>query len=153
MTKPNFGTFRGWDIKWNRWVPGGYASNYGHRGVEIAYWIIQVNDYPLDTQNVGKFRIDPQSLSMFTGLYDKHDDPIFGSIPLPDGSMSKGGDIIDHRYHGHPVNHEVIKYIDSHFVLGKSTYPLEFTHHGDSTFLIIGNKYENPELLEENNDK
>jgi len=84
MNKPTFGTYRGWS---ERWVYGAILH-----GGEQAF-IFEFHDDVVNVQFVHPryaqsvvgniVEVDPKSLAMFTGLYDKEDTPVYGSIPLP----------------------------------------------------------------------
>lgn len=130
MNKPHFGTFRGWSEKHNRWVDG---------------W--RVRQSIVSSWNDSVYQVYPESLAMFTGQYDKEDKPLYASIPLPDGTMSKGGDILKCKY----IKYHVYYCVNTAMFRGTcgNRYP-ELMHLLDveNETTIIGNAYENPELME-----
>lgn len=143
MNKPIFGTYRGWSDKW---VYGEVLHSQGK-----AF----IRDQFADPQNLwGDFvEVDPKSLAMFTGLYDHENTPVYGSIPLPDGTMSRGGDIVGGNFvrygtecgkfvgqYDRPVLHDMFE----------NLYELiaDFDDHGAEN-PVIGNAYEDPDLLPE----
>lgn len=156
MNNPTFGTFRGsWTLQ-DEWVHGSLIK------IGLTYYIRQ--DCELFPNN-GK-KIYYESLGMFTGIYDTNDKPIYGNIPLPDGTMSRGGDILSGD--GYPYFNEGIQTLTVDDI--KQNYVAIPSWNGDATYhavgdvrgishglpineeldelKIIGNEYENPELLE-----
>lgn len=106
--------------------------------------------------NNGK-KIYPESLGMFTGLYDTNDKPIYANIPLPDGSMSRGGDIIQVKdgYMGKQAyGYTRISHVFFHrgaFYFSGSLNDVLLSEPQPylDELKVIGNAYENPELLED----
>ena len=122
MNSLQFPHFRGWGEKFGRWVCGGYFTRQKEPYIAID-----------DTDAIpAMVRINPNSLGMFTGLYDRDRTPIYGAI-----NGSRGGDILD-------VNDAIIvvKYHDGYF----STGPL--SEYNKGRVRVIGNQWEQPELLE-----
>ena len=154
----NFGTFRGWSTGGDEWVYGSYHF-------EPKVWL-KGHDYYIIKDDGFSYKnfieVHPESLAMFTGIFDTEQKPIYASIPLPDGSMSKGGDIlcrnnIDYNNYGAGysqasefcVNGWVSKPIEINLLTGLNI-PSGYIQ---SEYQIIGNAYENPELLEENKNE
>ena len=86
-----------------------------------------------------------------------HGKPIYGNIPLPDGTMSKGGDILSGDRYPY-FNEGIQNYVAIPSWNGDATYHVVGGVKGISHGLpineeidelkIIGNGYESPELLE-----
>lgn len=105
---------------------------------------------------IEKYEVNSESIGMFTGLKNKNDKEIYGSIEIG-GKISKGGDIYKDKIHGL----RVIEYSDKlacfmSYLLKDKTLgnPLHFENRAEIE--IIGNIYENenPELIgEKDNEK
>lgn len=102
--------------------------------------------------------VHPQSLAMFTGAYNTEDKPLYCSIPLPDGSMSRGGDILKDAKEIYNVGEVMINPANpcgekgpfvNWYIKSSKDYSPDTWFEG----VIIGNAYENPELLECNNER
>ena len=178
MNNPHFGTYRGWSAERDEWVYGAYHK-VGH------LLLIMVDDSAGVSIHVPVFH---ESLAMFTGVYDSEDKPIYGSFPLPDGTMSKGGDIITGDYitadnsfgelpNGWTFNKDEDKFlvildkknaictfdfeddipesVKIEFGDASHAYMAKYKSHARDLLIVgegelIGNAYENPKLLEEN---
>lgn len=143
MNKPTFGTYRGWSDKW---VYGEVLHSQGK-----AF----IRDQLADPRNLwGDFvEVDPKSLAMFTGLYDYKDTPVYGSIPLPDGTMSRGGDIVGGNFVRYCSRYGYFKsQYDSPYIydMFEHLYILidDFDDYG-AEYPVDGNAYEDPELVPE----
>lgn len=93
MKIPNeFGMFRGVTIKGDEIVYGYLfkASYHNHIG-----YFIQKGEYAYKNGSIYGDEVYPLSLAACTLLKDKNNTPIYGSFPLPDGTMTKGGDIVE----------------------------------------------------------
>jgi len=67
-----------------------YLEGYAYIIIKEALMEWQEDAYRIN----GVEEIIPASLAMFTTQYDKNNQEIYGSIPLEDGEMSRGGDIV-----------------------------------------------------------
>lgn len=167
--RPTFGTYKGWSVKDNKWVYGSLV--YDTKDLDASFIIgdkdiIPAEIYKERPESVNckheyieeavmfmRNVVKPQSLAMFTGLYDTNDKPIYSSIPLPDGWMSEGGDILkdgkDIPNTGEVMldpNH--ISETGGFFVnwyIKTDDYGYSPDYYFDAE--IIGNVYENPEEL------
>lgn len=163
MNKPHFGSYRGWSVKYNKWVYGSLvydtkdldasfiigdkdiipAEIYKERPESVNCKHEYVEDAVMFMRNVVK----PQSLAMFTGLYDTNDKPIYSSIPLPDGWISDGGDIL--KDDKDIMRGEVMINPNHSREFFVNWYRHNEGNLPDGCFdaEIIGNAYENPEEL------
>jgi hypothetical protein len=164
MNKPTFGTFRGWSTEGDEWVYGFYSfqnerffkddgipedfdGDYDDllcEGDNMEFYIKVSNSLTSHYHHL----VHPESLAMFTGRLDAEDKPIYGNIPLPGGSMSRGGDIVVIE---NDTNQE--RYIVEFRVSGFHICPVKTKSHiriisNLDELKVIGNAYENPELLE-----
>ena len=90
-------------------------------------------------------KIIPTTLAMITGRKDKNDKKIFGSIPLENGEMSKGGDIVKAMMDYGPGGFvERAVAINWH-----NEYGYQWNYFDLSTVEVIGNQTDNPELREQ----
>ena len=93
-------TFRGFDIIGYKWVYGDLVHNkkVTETGLE-------------DRTMVGGYEVDPDSVGMFTGLYDKHMRPIFE------------GDTVTFRKEGENILFTTeVRYVYGGFNIGRSNY-------------------------------
>ena len=84
--------FRGKRIDNKEWIEGDFinADAYGDTSFKGEYEIRTYGIYG------DAFGIIQKSISMSTGIKDKNGVEIFGSIPLDDGTISQGGDIVSY---------------------------------------------------------
>lgn len=127
--------FRGKRIDNGEWVYGAYyglcrmtnkAGDFGY-----AHLMRQSNDEPL-------YRVDPETVGQFTGMYDRNGKKIFE------------GDIIAFRS-SESIYEVAYDITDSKFIIllrnGKDSF-LRFYNISAYYFSVIANKWDNPELLE-----
>lgn len=122
--------FRGKIVENGEWAYGAYyglcritnkAGDFGY-----AHLMRQSNDEPL-------YRVDPETVGQYTGLTDKNGKRIFeGDI------LSDGGDTYKVMF-----EEGVFQIENSHYTTG-----LYVAVHIDKIDEVIGNIYDNPELLE-----
>lgn len=128
--------FRGKRVDNGEWVYGSYyglcritnkAGDFGY-----AHLMRQSNDEPL-------YRVDPETVGQFTGMYDRNGKKIFE------------GDIITFRS-SESIYEVAYDITDSKFIIllrnGKDSF-LRFYNISAYYFSVIANKWDNPELLEE----
>lgn len=106
------------------------------------YWILTGKDnlfYGSGTavETFEKFEIIPSSLSMQTGLPDKHGKMIFGSIEV-DGVMSKGGDRIEFSNDMGEIFQDDVYYESDSACWYAGNFPL----YNPDDIEIIGSQYE-----------
>ena len=135
--------FRGKRVDNGEWVEGYYAkqSNHACFASELKYQHFIYKDVFLDFNLGGlqEFEIDPSTVCQYTGLTDKNGKKIFD------------GDILDTPYTGK------IKVCFDDGVFGADcgdgygVLPLRRSIFGEGG-IVIGNIYDNPELLERSKD-
>jgi hypothetical protein len=102
----------------NGWVYGYYIYNPNYKGFK-GHYIGHINDGQLDF-----IMVNPETVGQFTSLYDKNDKEIYEV------------DMIRHNYLDEPME---VKFIDGCF------HPVDYL---DLKYVeVIGNKFDNPELL------
>ena len=121
--------FRGKRMDNGEWVEGFYISH-----LNACHYIIPFCTGGFEAMDnsfyVHKwFDVDPSTIGQYTGLKDKN------------GKMIWEGDILSLRT-GRP---HVVRFKDGTFILEDSAIPMSFA----IKFEIIGNIYDNPELLKE----
>ena len=130
--------FRGKQTDNNNWVEGAFClkDSDGPFGDMLDRPSIIKYDPPWDGF---WFRVDPETVGQFTGLFDKNGKKIFE------------GDIIEHHAQGNIiVNRGVVVWDASE---GRFAYQLRtmlpgFYMHNPETVEVIGNIHDNPELLQ-----
>jgi len=99
---------------------------------------------------VGCCEVIPETVGQFTGLEDKNEKEIFGSISI-DGIMSKGGDIVQEYFESLDTTTQAQKvlWIDEMACFGlKPSHPYDYSSLAFSDKReVIGNQTDNPELL------
>ena len=78
------------------------------------------------------YQVDPKTMCEFTGLIDKNGNKIFEH------------DIITVYNSNYSINFK-----DGGFTVGKSKIPLSLCFATEENYVVIGNIFDNPELLEE----
>lgn len=123
--------FRGKDLKTGNWVYGDLLSN-----TPDGKCYIQPKDYFMDP-----IEVDKETIGQYTGLKDNHNNRLY-----------ENDFVIFHKDY-----FRLIKYSDvmagyiSMYKLKKQFYPgCEINHYDD--FEVVGNIFDNPELLEAEND-
>ena len=119
--------FRAWDKKEKRMLPVD-AVNFFNKSI--------VSNQARGEHSGGQFGFIESELMQYTGLKDKNGKEIYeGDI------VSWFDDLGDH---GHPF---VIKYNEAQFLLTIPSEKLDGWYLGGKEIEVIGNIYENPELL------
>lgn len=116
----------------NEWVEGYYWQNWcGNHFIRttIEHGCIMIKDY----------EIDPETLCEFTGEYDKKDNMIWEY------------DIVSMRKYGKGYKQAEVYFRKGKFAVNGSNYG--FKDLAPSTYEVIGNIFDNPELLEVNDAK
>ena len=135
--------FRGKNIITNKWVYGHYMEQPNDFEEEGGYFKpIGIGSFISDCNLLGRnlFAVDSETIGQYTGLKDIYNKEIYE------------GDIlnVDKNYSG--------SYTPTYVLFYKGTFMVQVVHKMNVPFLladnvgvyeIIGNKYENAELLEE----
>ncbi len=130
--------FRAKSIKTNKFIYGSYL----YLGSGLHYIIPILNYYPIGKTNYTKYQIDPETLGQFTGLKDKNGKEIYK------GDIVKYNDDAGNKQIGVVKDYGYLKfYIEA--VGGDDEGNQDMELHIDyvSNYEVIGNKFENPELL------
>lgn len=95
--------FRG-KTKAGEWVEGNYLYLRHNEGRE-GHWIQEIDHTYLSGEGYEhkSYEVLPETVGMFTGILDKNEKEIFSSIPLENGEMSEGGDIVHGSYGIPPI--------------------------------------------------
>lgn len=149
MNKPTFGTYRGWS---DQWVYGAMLHGWGKAFIIESHDDV-VNDQFVNPLLKNIIEVDPKSLAMFTGLYDYKDTPVYGSIPLPDGTMSRGGDIVGGNFVRYCSRYGYFKSQfddpDIHDMFDHLYILIDDFDDDGAEYPVDGNAYEAPELVPE----
>lgn len=161
--------FRGWDLDTKRWYYGSYVrlerttpypispdpegdkKKFEAEQVDHYVFFTEMNDWGLETKKL-RASVDPKSVGQYTGLKDKNGVEIYEGTVLrsftakkvPTGRDVEGLIVVqwedmidDESREGIGVGFNIHNYM-----LGEDRYGL-------SPYEVIGNTYENPELLPE----
>ena len=116
------------------WVYGDFVRGNERKSLRDSIFV-----YDSETQSFNDYEINPSTLGQYTGLKDKN------------GKLIFDGDIVKTDKFSEPNKQYIIKY-DFQFgaFIGQDRYNVYFvTFDGDSDeFEVVGNIYDNPELLE-----
>lgn len=120
--------FRGNRTNNGEWVQG-YPCRYGWTGKEKDYII---SDYASALYTA---EIDPETVGQYTGLTDTNDNKIFE------------GDVVRYDYE---EERGIVQWDNdtARFVITCSTFTVDFDSVYGEELEIVGNVYDNPELLE-----
>ena len=123
--------FRGKRVNNGEWFQG-YPCHYGWIGKEKDYII---PDYASALYTA---EVDPETVGQYTGLTDKNGNKIFE------------GDIVWDNYE---EERGVVQWYNdmAKFIITYSTFTVDFDNVYGEELQIVGNVYDNPELLERGN--
>lgn len=146
--------FRGKRTDKERWAEGSLITHNGSAYI--------VEPHPMVFDSAIKVKVDPDSIGMWTGLTDKNDKRIFGALP-----DSKGGDVVRTLIRNNELAGRFKVKPEQCYQNGSVVYnprqckfevrfpdnesrvvAVEFGWHSEE-FEVIGNAFDNPELLEE----
>lgn len=133
--------FRGKRIDNGEWVFGSYAFEPRRKGAfgQIISDLDHERHYIVSKKNYEYWEIIPETVGQFTGTYDRNGKKIFE------------GDIIAFRS-SESIYEVAYDITDSKFIIllrnGKDSF-LRFYNISAYYFSVIANKWDNPELLEE----
>lgn len=143
----------------SRWCYGGiFAPNADEKGFAVIYGAEGERDEPITGAKLEKYPVYRDTVGQYTGLSDKNSKKIFE------------GDIIAFTvfdYNGGDTQHKgVVKWSDTEKLATRfmiwhnneneyygadGAFDFDWVHYQDSELEIIGNIYDNPELLEAQN--
>ena len=140
--------FRGKEIDTGKWIYGGLFKEPAppqcfEKTLEDKYWIVYPNprympDWNLPYEMV-RTDVDKKTIGQYTGLHDKNGKEIYE------------GDIIQHE----DITKGLVRYSEKYaqyILVETGSVKDEFESLGDynmEVFEVIGNEWDNPELLEE----
>jgi uncharacterized phage protein (TIGR01671 family) len=130
--------FRGYSKKHNRWFYGGFVKNISGDCFIIneerifSGFYYENTQFPLFSEFI--YEVEPESVGQFTGLTDANDEPIYE------------GDIVKQLFSGKIY---IVSY--NHNWAGFEPFFGGYEKH--KAYEIIGNIYENPELLQDKINK
>ena len=115
--------FRGLTVK-NEWVYGCYVTDY-------KYHHVISKENPAYRKQMLNIPVNPKSVGQYTGLKDCDGVEIYEKdiLVCPDGDIW------------------VVSFTNGSFVAADNNDELNYVHLDDYNFEVIGNIYENPELL------
>jgi uncharacterized phage protein (TIGR01671 family) len=132
------------------WIEGSYIHQTHHYGSPVdRHWILTDGEFDYDYYDAS--RVLPETLSQFIGLIDKNGKKIFtGDIVRFHGGYLEGNWIGEVKYDGPCALLVLVGYMPCRY---DSRYPSRFevqiSSRDRGTFEVIGNRWDNPELLEE----
>ena len=137
--------FRGKSIKTNQWIYGGFhiwekrqvcaLSNDSLKDDEISY-VITVNSFAdwNMPRTMHAVEVIADTVGQYTGLTDRNGNKIFE------------GDIVNILTENEEIG--IIVYEDGGFIVRADKFSVDFINNINGTDVeVIGNKYDNPELL------
>ena len=127
--------FRGMDIKTKKWVYGSYVkcTNDGYPSAQIFHDGWDLTEYDSFKERTW-WQVVPESVGEFTGLKEKNGKEIYD------------GDILS-APHEDLKPHKPVKFWDAGFRCGTRLV----SYWAEEDIEVIGNIWDNPELLEEKN--
>lgn len=126
--KENYGDNKGQVIlQKGKWIYGGIISN------DNRIWI--------NTPYYGQIAVDKETVGQYTGLHDKNGKEIYE------------GDIVNILVNNNIERKRIVEFKNGIFgvMFDKQVELTAFPHFYNTTFEVIGNIYENKELLNETN--
>lgn len=147
--------FRGKSLATNNWVYGNYIiDKWGDSNNEIIYGILQDRTAPDYLKNWIPVRVNPNTVGQYTGLKDKNDKKVFeGDVirmhyffnnydPISLGAFEDEAEIIG------VVKCELLDGFYVETVDDHSICYLQWVEEPTEELEVLGNIYDNPELLE-----
>lgn len=145
--------FKGKRVDNGEWAYGDLIIARGKSAIKIG------NEYQLEEEGFEDDFVEvlPETVGMFTGLTDKNGKEIFGGDILSKkyDKKSKNGGYIAGSCGHHPENAKIVSWENGEFELGETKnlyHELCFQRHFGG-FELIGDKFSNPELLNERTQK
>ena len=139
--------FRGKEIKTGEWVYGGYyEADFKRDGEDKPYY----TDHCIYTRELSRehnpsFKVDPETVGQYTGMKDKNGEKIF------EGDIVRGKDFGGLRREGtvryvYTGTYEIVPDTKSEY---RETNTTEWLYPAEEYLTIVGNIYDNPELLKD----
>lgn len=130
--------FRGWSIFDEKWVYGYLTVRFNIRSDEKHYFIYSET-------GMSGWRVDPESVGQYTGLMDyKRQDIYEGDLIKVESYYF--GDALQKEFIGVCIYIDGAYHIESHYSQTDKSY---YNFDENETVQVVGNLYENKELLNE----
>ena len=132
--------FRGKDEGTKEWVYGYYYENPAQFHMGKEYYIF-------DDKTISRYSVIPETIGQYTGLTDKNGTKIF------EGDIIKAQDDIFGSPFCNGITGKVVYEETAFFIEPKDPMETQWLFNECAVYEVIGNIYDNPELLKEREGK